>query len=112
MPIQHGEGLSPWAPKPDPERAKREQRKRLLLIGVRYVVPGLIALAGIVTILAANDTDVGIEIGGMFLGAAVAVFLLNFFYRMGVSGEKDRDAEQEARDYFDQHGHWPDEPAR
>jgi hypothetical protein len=37
------------------------------------------------------------------------VFLLNFFYRMGASGEVDRDREQEARDYFDAHGHWPDE---
>jgi hypothetical protein len=37
------------------------------------------------------------------------VFLLNFFYRMGASGEADRDREQEARDYFDAHGRWPDE---
>jgi hypothetical protein len=28
---------------------------------------------------------------------------------MGVSGDADRDREQEARDYFDEHGRWPDE---
>ena len=110
MDVQDGAGLSPWAPKPDPELERREQRKRMLLIGVRYVLPGLIALAGIVTMLAVPDSDTGIEIGAMFLGAAIAVFLLNFFYRMGVSGEVDRDREQEARDYFDLHGRWPDDP--
>ena len=111
MDVQHGAGLSPWAPKPDHEQARREQRKRLLLIGVRYVVPGLIALAGVVTMLVVPDSETGIEIGAMFLGAAIAVFLLNFFYRMGVSGEAERDREQEARDYFDLHGRWPDDPA-
>jgi hypothetical protein len=111
MPVQHGEGLSPWAPKPDPDAARRAQRRAYWLLALRYGVPALIALAGVVTMLVASDTDVGIEIGAMFLGAAIAVFMLNFFYRMGVSGERDRDREQEARDYFDRHGRWPDEPA-
>jgi hypothetical protein len=30
-------------------------------------------------------------------------------FRIGVSGDKDRDREEEARDYFSAHGHWPDE---
>jgi hypothetical protein len=111
MEIQHGSGLSPWAPKPDPEELRRVQRRKTLLIGVRYVVPAVIALAGVVTMIAAADSDVGIEIGAMFIGAAIAVFMLNFFFRMGVSGEKDRDREQEARDYFDEHGRWPDDPS-
>jgi hypothetical protein len=109
MDVQHGHGLSPWAPKPDPEQERRERRRRVVLLGVRYGVPALIALAGVVTMLAANDTDVGIEIGAMFLGAAIAVLMLNFFFRLGVSGDRDRDREQEAREYFDRHGHWPDE---
>lgn len=109
MDVQHGHGLSPWAPKPDPEGERREQRKRLVLVGVRYVVPGLIALAGVVVIFVASDREVGIEIGGMFLGAAIAVLMLNFFFRMGVSGDRERDREEAARRYFDQHGHWPDE---
>ena len=110
MDVQDGAGLSPWAPKPDPEEARREQRKRVLLFSVRYVLPALIAFAGVITAIAVPD-DVGIEIGAMFVGSAIAVFLLNFFYRIGVSGEKDRDREQEARDYFDEHGRWPDDPS-
>jgi hypothetical protein len=31
-------------------------------------------------------------------------------YRIGVQGDRERDTEQSARDFFDEHGHWPDEP--
>jgi hypothetical protein len=114
MDVQHGSGLSPWAPREDPpapEDPRREQRKRALLIGVRYVLPGLIALAGVVVVLTASDHEIGIEIGSMFVGVAIAVFLLNWFFRLGVAGEADRDREEEARAYFDRHGRWPDDPA-
>jgi hypothetical protein len=110
MEIQTGPGLSPWKPgDPDPEVARRKRRHDLLMFGVRYGVPGLIGLAGVVVFAAVSDREVAVEIGAMFWGVAIAVFLLNFFYRMGASGEVDRDREQEARDYFDAHGHWPDE---
>ena len=107
--VQHGRGLSPWAPKPDPDAERREHRRRLTLFGVRYGVPVLIAISGIVVIFTASDQEVGIEIGAMLLGAAIAVFLLNFFFRMGASGDRERDREEEARRYLDEHGHWPDE---
>jgi hypothetical protein len=81
-----------------------------VLFVVRYVVPAVIALSGLVVVLVASDHDVGIEIGSMLVGAAIAVFLLNFFFRMGVSGDRDRDREEEARQYFDRHGRWPDDP--
>jgi hypothetical protein len=109
MDVQHGSGLSPWAPKPDPDEQRRAQRRRLMLFGVRYGVPIAIAITGVITMLVADDTDVGIEIGAMFLGAAIAVFMLNFFFRMGVSGDRARDREEEAREYFDRHGRWPDD---
>src|SRR3954467_3592317 len=108
--VQHGRGLSPWAPKPDPEGERREQRKQRWLFFVRYGVPVLIAISGFEVMIFASDRDVGIEIGAMLLGAAIAVFLLNYFFRMGVSGDRDRDREEEARRYFDQHGRWPDDP--
>jgi hypothetical protein len=110
MEIQTGPGLSPWKPgEPDPAVARREQRWRVLMAGVRYGVPGAIFLAGVVVFAAVSDREVALEIGAMFWGVAIAVFLLNFFFRMGVSGEVDRDREEEARAYFDAHGRWPDE---
>jgi Na+/melibiose symporter-like transporter len=108
--VQHGHGLSPWAPKPDPEAERRAQRKERWLWFVRYGVPVLIAISGLLVMVLATDHQVGIEIGAMLLGAAIAVFLLNFFFRMGVSGDEARDREEEARRYFDQHGRWPDDP--
>jgi hypothetical protein len=110
MDVQHGSGLSPWAPREDPEAARREQRKRAMLVGIRYVLPGVIALAGVVVVLAASDHETGIEIGSMFVGAGIAVFLLNFFFRLGVTGDVEREREEAARVYFDEHGRWPDDP--
>jgi hypothetical protein len=109
MEIQTGPGLSPWKPgQPDPEAQRLEQRRRVLMAAVRYGLPGAIFLAGVVVFAAVSDREVALEIGAMFWGGAIAVFLLNFFFRMGVSGEADRDREEEARAYFDAHGRWPD----
>jgi hypothetical protein len=47
--------------------------------------------------------------GALFISAATAVLLLNFLFRIGVEGDKARDKEEEARRYFDEHGHWPGE---
>jgi hypothetical protein len=110
MDIQTGPGLSPWKPgEPDPEVARRQRRQAALMLFVRYGVPGVIFLAGVVVFAVVSDREVALEIGAMFWGVAIAVFLLNFFFRMGVSGEADRDREEEARAYFDEHGRWPDE---
>jgi hypothetical protein len=34
---------------------------------------------------------------------------MNVFFRIGASGDKDRDDEDAARDFLDAHGYWPDE---
>jgi hypothetical protein len=41
-------------------------------------------------------------IGGLGMVAVILYFL--------VSGRDDRDREEAARRYFDEHGRWPDEP--
>jgi hypothetical protein len=44
-------------------------------------------------------------VGGAAMCAAILWFL--------VTGRGDRDVEEDARRYFDEHGHWPDEaPSR
>jgi hypothetical protein len=35
---------------------------------------------------------------------------MNFLWRIGVTGDRERGEEDEARRYFDRYGHWPDEP--
>ena len=43
----------------------------------------------------------------MFISAATAVLLLSLLFRIGVEGDKERDREDAARRYFDEHGRWP-----
>jgi hypothetical protein len=40
-------------------------------------------------------------LGGVLVVAVILYFL--------ITGAGDRDKEEEARRYFDKHGHWPDE---
>jgi hypothetical protein len=78
-------------------------------IFVRYVLPLLIIAAGVVAMAVVGPEDERYVGGGAIIGAGLAVALLNLFYRMSVSAERDRDDEAAAREYFDRHGRWPDE---
>ena len=78
------------------------------MLVVRYVVPAAIALTGVL-ILIFNRSINGLEGFAMFIGAAGSILLLNVLYRVGVRGDRERDDEQAARRYFDEHGRWPDE---
>ena len=80
----------------------------MTLAAVRYGLPLALLVAGVV--VWATSGRVGIAVGAMFISAATAVLLLNVLYRMGVEGDKDRDREEDARRFFDEHGRWPDEP--
>jgi hypothetical protein len=85
----------------------REQRSKTM-IGVRYVLPAVIALAGIV-ILIFDQSLIGLEGFVLFIGVAGSILLLNVLYRIGVSGDAERDREEAARTYFDEHGRWPED---
>jgi hypothetical protein len=82
-----------------------EQR---LLVFVRYVLPALIVVGGIVPLLIIDSRSALHGSLGV-IGAGIAVWLLSFFFRVGASGDRERDAEEAAREYFDRHGRWPDE---
>jgi hypothetical protein len=75
---------------------------------VRYGIPLVLVIAAVIG--SATAGRVGLAAGALFFSAGTAVLLLNVLYRIGVEGDKERDTEQSARDFFDQHGHWPDEP--
>jgi hypothetical protein len=81
---------------------------RRLMIVVRYVIPGAIVLAGTLALIL-NRSLTGLEGLAMGIGVGASVLLLNVLYRVGVAGDAERDLEADARDYFDEHGHWPDE---
>ena len=87
-----------------PQRSKTET-------AVRYVLPGVVVLGGVI-LLAFNPTLNGLEGWAMLTGAGLAILLLNWLYRVGVQGDEERDREEQARVYFDEHGYWPDEAPR
>ncbi len=90
----------------EPSRADR--RSAHTVLAVRYVLPAVIALVGVI-VLIFNRSINGLEGFAMGIGVAGSILLLNVLYRIGVSGDRERDEEEAARVYFDEHGRWPDE---
>ena len=80
----------------------------MALHAIRYGIPLVLLIVG--AIVTATAGRVGIAAGALFFSAASAVLLLNVLYRIGVEGDKERDREETAREFFDEHGRWPDEP--
>ena len=68
-------------------------------------------VAGVV-LLIVNPGGFGVEGFSMAVGGGLSVLLLNWTYRLGVSGDQEREREEEARRYLEEHGHWPDEAPR
>lgn len=72
------------------------------------MLPALVVLAGFVVLVVRRDT-LGVEAWALLVGAGVSIWLINFLYRLSISGDRDRDDEDRARRYLDEHGHWPDD---
>jgi hypothetical protein len=77
---------------------------------VRWGLGGVMVLAGVV-LLIWSPGGFGTEGFSMAVGGGLSVIMLNWLFRLGVSGDRDREAEERARQYFDRHGRWPDEDA-
>ena len=92
----------------DQAPAETDGRSTNTMLAVRYVLPAVVAVAGVL-VLVFNQTLTGLEGFAMFIGAAGSILLLNVLYRIGVAGDRERDDEEAARVYFDEHGRWPDE---
>jgi hypothetical protein len=76
---------------------------------VRHWLPALILVGGVVLIIARGGDETSWEGAFGIWGAGLSVWLLNYLYRLGVSGDRERRVEDEARDFYSRHGHWPDE---
>jgi hypothetical protein len=84
----------------------------VILKVVRYGLPAVLVLAGVVVLVVDHGSN-RIDGFAMLVGAGLSVALLNALFRLGVSGERDRDDEERARRFFSEHGYWPDEkPSR
>ncbi len=89
-------------------RPAAARRTGTFTLFVRYGIGWIMVVAGFV-LLVLNPGGFGVEGFSMSVGGGLSVLLLNWMFRLGVSGDRERDREEEARRYLEQHGHWPDE---
>ena len=82
---------------------------RVALIATRVWVPIAIAVAGLVLIVIGHGRTGAAAVGVSLVIAALIVWMINWMYRMSIESNRERDQEEEAREYFDRHGRWPDE---
>ncbi len=80
-------------------------RQGLLVPAVRYVLPAAVVLAGLIVMALGSETE--LEGGAGIIGAGLSIVLINLFFRIGSSGEREREEEDAAREYFERHGRWP-----
>ena len=75
----------------------------------RIYLPAVLCVTGVV-VLVLDDFDLfGVSAFAAFVGAGLSVALTNVLWRIGITGNADRDTEEDARRYLAEHGHWPDD---
>jgi hypothetical protein len=79
------------------------------MILLRYVLPAAVVGAGVVVMSLGSESE--LEGGAGIVGAGLAIFAMNWLIRASTKGDRERDREERAREYFDAHGRWPDEAA-
>jgi hypothetical protein len=87
------------------EQASATTKPTWTLVAVRYVLPAVVSLAGVVIMSMGSETD--LEGGASILSAGLAIYFINWLFRLGADGDLERDREDAAREYFDLHGRWP-----
>jgi hypothetical protein len=86
--------------------APETSRATPVLRFTRHGIPGLAVLAGVVAMSFGTATSL---VGGAgLIGAGLAIWLISWLYRIGVDGDRARDAEELARRYFERYGRWPE----
>jgi hypothetical protein len=81
------------------------------MLVVRYGLGAVMILGGVVMLII-SPASLGVDGFAMAVGGGLSVLLLNLLFRLSVSSEDDRAQEERARDYFDEHGEWPEEEPR
>jgi hypothetical protein len=78
---------------------------------LRYGLPAVLVIAGFV-ILFTVDGSLRWEGWAMCVGSGMAILLMNVLFRFGASGDRERDQEVAAREFYAEHGYWPGEHPR
>ncbi len=76
---------------------------------LRRWIPLALCLLGVVILVIKDFDAAGVDAFAAFAGAGSSIWLINFLWRLGISGDDERDREALDRTYLRDHGHWPDE---
>ena len=76
---------------------------------LRWWIPAALCLIGVVLMVADNFDTFGVSAFAAFAGAGSSTWLINWLWRLGVSGDDERELEARDRAFLAEHGHWPDD---
>ncbi len=79
------------------------------MVLLRYVLPATVVVAGAIVMALGSESE--LEGGAGIAGAGLAIFAMNWLIRAATDGDREREREEEAREYYAAHGLWPDEVA-
>jgi hypothetical protein len=74
-------------------------------LGTFFVVLGLV-------LLVVSPGGFGVDGFGLSAGAGCSVLMVNILFRLGVSGDREREQEEWARRFLAEHGRWPNDAER
>jgi hypothetical protein len=80
-----------------------------MINALRYGLPTVLIVAGFV-LLFAVEGSLRWDGWAMCVGAGLSILLLNLLFRFGSKGDREREQESAARDFYAEHGRWPDDP--
>ena len=76
------------------------------MVVMRVGVPAALVAAGLVLLLVVGGRE-GEAAGWTLIVATPLLVLSVFIFRAGLASNADRDREEEARVFYDEHGRWP-----
>lgn len=94
---------------PAPQHSTEQPHDTSLgMLIVRYGLGAVMVLGGVVMLIV-SPAGLGFDGFAMAVGGGLSVVLFNVLFRLGLSSEADREEEERARVYFDEHGEWPED---
>ncbi len=81
----------------------------MLLKFIRVWLASALCVGGLLVIAIGGASEHSLEIGIPIFSAGASIWFFNLLVRVGHDGDADRSVEQAAREYFAEHGRWPDE---
>lgn len=74
---------------------------------LRLWIPLALCVIGVILLVADNFDTFGVSAFAAFAGAGSSTWLINWLWRIGVSGDDERDREARERVFLAKHGRWP-----